>query len=43
MIKSERDYKAILERIEELLEIAENVEDPEAKGFGTKPISSSCC
>ncbi len=33
MIKSEKEYKAILERIEELLAVAENIEDPEAKGF----------
>jgi hypothetical protein len=33
MIKSEEDYKAILERIEELLEIPENIEDPNAKGY----------
>ncbi|WP_026967472.1 helix-turn-helix domain-containing protein [Algoriphagus terrigena] len=33
MIKSEKEYKAILERIEELLAIAENIENPDAKGF----------
>ena len=33
MIKSEQDYKAALERIEELLAIPENIEDPDAKGY----------
>lgn len=33
MIKSEKEYKAILERIEELLAIPENIEDPDAKGY----------
>lgn len=33
MIKSEKDYKATLERIEELLTIPENIEDPDAKGY----------
>lgn len=33
MIKSDKEYKAILERIEELLEVSENIENPEAKGF----------
>jgi HTH-type transcriptional regulator/antitoxin HigA len=33
MIKSEKDYKAILERIEELLAIPENIEDPDAKSY----------
>jgi hypothetical protein len=33
MIKSEKDYKAALERIEELLAISENIEDPDAKDY----------
>jgi HTH-type transcriptional regulator/antitoxin HigA len=33
MIKSEKEYQAILERVEELLSNAENIENPEAKGF----------
>lgn len=33
MIKSEKEYKAILERIEELIANSENIENPEAKGF----------
>lgn len=33
MIKSDKEYKAILERIEELLGVPENIENPEAKGF----------
>jgi len=33
MIKSEKEFKAILERIEELLSNPDNIENPEAKGF----------
>ncbi|PWJ54069.1 HTH-type transcriptional regulator/antitoxin HigA [Dyadobacter jejuensis] len=33
MIKSEKDYHVILERIEDLLSSPENIENPEAKGF----------
>ena len=33
MIKSEKEYKALLERIEELLSNTENIENPEAKGY----------
>jgi HTH-type transcriptional regulator / antitoxin HigA len=33
MIKSEKEYKVILERIEELLSNTENIENPEAKGY----------
>lgn len=33
MIKSEQDYKAALERIEELLAIPENIEDQDAQGY----------
>ncbi|MDR7130266.1 HTH-type transcriptional regulator/antitoxin HigA [Algoriphagus sp. 4150] len=33
MIKSEKEYKAILERIEELLSNTDNIENSEAKGF----------
>lgn len=33
MIKSEKEYKAIQGRIEELLSDADNIENPEAKGF----------
>ncbi len=33
MIKSEKEYTAILERIEELLSNPENIENPDAKGF----------
>ncbi|RPA68769.1 helix-turn-helix domain-containing protein [Cyclobacteriaceae bacterium YHN15] len=33
MIKSEKEYKAILERIEELLSNTENIENSEAKGY----------
>ncbi len=33
MIKSEKQYNIILERIEELLSNSENLENPEAKGF----------
>ncbi len=33
MIKSEKEYLAILERIEELLSNPDNIENPEARGF----------
>lgn len=33
MIKSEQDYNAALERIEELLAISENIENPDAQGY----------
>jgi len=33
MIKSEKEYTAIVERIEELLSIPENIENPESKGY----------
>lgn len=33
MIKSEIEYTAILKRIEELLSVSENIENPEAKGY----------
>lgn len=33
MIKSEKEYKAILERIEELLADSGNIENSESKGF----------
>jgi HTH-type transcriptional regulator/antitoxin HigA len=33
MIKSEKEYNAIVERIEELLSNPENIENPDAKGF----------
>lgn len=33
MIKSEKEYNAILERIEELLSNPDNIENSEAKGF----------
>lgn len=33
MIKSDKEYKAILERVEELLSDAENIENPETKGY----------
>jgi HTH-type transcriptional regulator / antitoxin HigA len=33
MIKSEKEYAAIIERIEELLSAPENIENPKAKGF----------
>lgn len=33
MIKSEKEYTAIMERIEELLSIPENTENPESKGY----------
>ncbi len=33
MIKSEKDYKAALEKIEELLTISENIEDPDTRGY----------
>jgi HTH-type transcriptional regulator/antitoxin HigA len=33
MIKSEKEYKAIVERIEELLSDTENIENPESKGY----------
>ena len=33
MIKSEKEYKAIVVRIEELLSNPENIENPDAKGF----------
>ena len=33
MIKSEPHYKAAQERIEGLLAISENIEDPDAKGY----------
>lgn len=33
MIKSEKEYNAIVERIEELLSNSENIDNPESKGF----------
>jgi HTH-type transcriptional regulator/antitoxin HigA len=33
MIKSEKEYDAIVERIEELLSNSENIENPDAKGY----------
>lgn len=33
MIKSEKKYSAIVERIEELLSNPENIDNPEAKGY----------
>jgi HTH-type transcriptional regulator/antitoxin HigA len=33
MIKSEKEYSAIVERIEELLSNPENIENPDAKGY----------
>jgi len=33
MIKSEKEYNAIINRIEELLFVPENIENPEAKGY----------
>lgn len=33
MIKSEKEYTAIKNRIEELLSVAENIENTEAKGY----------
>ena len=33
MIKSEKEYKVIIERIEELLSVPENIENTEAKGY----------
>ncbi len=33
MIKSEKEYSAIVARIEELLSVPENIDNPEAKGF----------
>src|SRR5690606_11166543 len=33
MIKSEKEYNAIVGRIEELLSVPENIENPEAKGY----------
>lgn len=33
MIKSEKEYTAIVERIEELLSVPENIENPESKGY----------
>ncbi|MDN3670674.1 helix-turn-helix domain-containing protein [Echinicola jeungdonensis] len=33
MIKSEKEYSAINERIEELLSVPENIENPDAKGY----------
>ncbi|WP_373497319.1 hypothetical protein [Aquiflexum sp.] len=33
MIKTEKEYKAIIERIEELLSNPENIENQDAKGY----------
>ncbi len=33
MIRTEKEYQAIIERIEELLQVSENIEDKEAKGY----------
>lgn len=33
MIKSEKEYTAIEERIEELLSNSENIDNPDAKGY----------
>ena len=33
MIKSEKEYIAIINRIEELLSVPENIENTEAKGY----------
>lgn len=33
MIKSEKEYSAIVERIEELLSNPENIDNPDAKGY----------
>ena len=33
MIQSEKEYIAILARIEELLVVSENIENPDTKGF----------
>ena len=33
MIKSEKEYRVIVERIEELLATSENIDNPDAKGF----------
>ncbi|WP_194775555.1 helix-turn-helix domain-containing protein [Pararhodonellum marinum] len=33
MIKSEKDYQAIVERVEELLSVPDNIDNPEAKGY----------
>ncbi len=33
MIKSEKDYHIIVERIEELLSVSENIDNPAAKGY----------
>lgn len=33
MIKLEIEYTAILKRIEELLSVSDNIENPEAKGY----------
>ena len=33
MIKTEKEYNAIIERIEELLSIPENIENQDAKGY----------
>ena len=33
MIKSKKEYSAIVERIEELLSVPENIENPESKGY----------
>ncbi len=37
MIKSEKEYNAIVARVEQLLSSSENIDNPEAKGF--KPDS----
>ena len=33
MIKSEKEYTAIINRIEDLLSVPQNIENPEAKGI----------
>jgi len=33
MIQTEKEYKAILERIEELLKVTNNIENENAKGY----------
>ena len=33
MIKTEKEYKAIVERVEELLKIEENIENSDSNGY----------
>ena len=42
LIKSEKEYTAIVERIEELLSNSENIDNPDAKGYVELNLLSDC-